>query len=135
LAEGIRKIATLMHLISNGSLTKQTLLFWDEPEANLNPKLIKIVADFLVNLARNGIQVFIASHDYLLTNELSLWSEYATSQPSGPGVRFFAFTRMEDGVVAQTGRTLAEIDTNPIMDEFAAFYERERQLFENEHPV
>ena len=54
LAEGVRKIATLMHLIANGSLAQQTLLFWDEPEANLNPKLTKIVVDFLVGLAKNG---------------------------------------------------------------------------------
>ena len=45
------------------------------PEATLNPKLIKLVADFLLRLAAAGIQVFIATHDYLLSTELSLQSE------------------------------------------------------------
>jgi predicted ATP-dependent endonuclease of OLD family len=74
-AEGYRKIATVMHLIANGSLMKNAILFRDEPEANLNPRLTKIVSDFLLRLASNGVQVFVASHDYVLTNELSLNAE------------------------------------------------------------
>jgi hypothetical protein len=129
-AEGYRKIATLMHLIANGSLTKNSILFWDEPEANLNPKLTKIVSDFLLRLAGNGIQVFIASHDYLLTNELSLNAEYATEAANNAPIRFFAFGRTDDGSVeVQSGATLAELRQNPIMEEFEALYERERGLF------
>ncbi|RKZ50439.1 MAG: hypothetical protein DRR16_08590 [Candidatus Parabeggiatoa sp. nov. 3] len=40
-AEGLRKIGTLSHLIANGALNKNSILFWDEPESNLNPKLEK----------------------------------------------------------------------------------------------
>jgi hypothetical protein len=39
-AEGYRKLASLMYLITNGSLIENGILFWDEPEANLNPKLV-----------------------------------------------------------------------------------------------
>ena len=53
-AEGYRKIATVMHLIANGSLAKNAILFWDEPEANLNPRLTKIVSDFLLRLQAMG---------------------------------------------------------------------------------
>ena len=35
--------AMLARLISTGSLLDKGYLFWDEPEANLNPKLIKKV--------------------------------------------------------------------------------------------
>jgi hypothetical protein len=129
-AEGYRKIATVMHLIANGSLMKNAILFWDEPEANLNPKLTKIVSDFLLRLAGNGIQVFVASHDYLLTNELSLNAEYATEAANNAPIRFFAFGRTADGSVeVQAGATLAELRQNPIMEEFEALYERERGLF------
>ena len=39
-AEGLRKIATLVQLERNGWLTSGTTLFWDEPEVNLNPVLM-----------------------------------------------------------------------------------------------
>jgi wobble nucleotide-excising tRNase len=129
-AEGFRKIATLMHLIANGSLLKNSVLFWDEPEANLNPKLVKIVADFLLRLAAYEVQVFVATHDYLLINELSLIAEYPAQAASDAPIRFFIFSRVEGGgVEVRPGATLAELDANPIMEEFEALYDRERRLF------
>src|SRR5262249_37360603 len=38
-AEGLRKVASLERLLLNGSLTPKGFLFWDEPEANLHPRL------------------------------------------------------------------------------------------------
>ena len=35
-AEGIRKMALLWQLVKNGTLEKGSVLFWDEPEANVN---------------------------------------------------------------------------------------------------
>jgi len=135
-AEGYRKIAVLMHLIANGSLMKNSILFWDEPEANLNPRLIKVVADFLLRLAAAGVQIFIATHDYLLTTELSLQAEYQTEASKSAPIRFFVFHRTpEKGVEVQSGATLAELEENPIMEEFAALYERERRLFQENNPV
>jgi predicted ATPase len=129
LAEGHRKIAAVVHLINNGSIRKDTALFWDEPEANLNPSLIKHIALSLRELAKLGIQIFIATHDYLLTGELSLAAEYNNMAPQVP-IRFFAMSREKDGPVdIQSGNTLADLQDNPILDEFAAHYERERLLF------
>ena len=129
LAEGFRKIASLAHLIANGSLMKNGFLFWDEPEANLNPKLITKVAETLQKLAKAGVQVFIATHDYLLSHELSLAVEYA-SRSSVP-TRFFAFSRKNGKPVEiEAGETLAELTHNPILEEFAAHYDREQSLFE-----
>lgn len=128
LAEGHRKIATLVHLIKNGSIDENTILFWDEPEANMNPLLIKPIADGLRTLAKIGVQVFITTHDYLLTSELSLAAEYKT-QPQIP-IRFFAMSRKGDEPVSiQSGDTLADLQENPILDEFASHYDRERLLF------
>lgn len=128
LSEGFRKIAGLICLIGNGSLTKNSLLFWDEPEANLNPKLVARIAETLRILADCGVQVFIATHDYLLSHELSLAVEYQT-KPKAP-TRFFAFHRDDSGPVSvQAGDTLADLEHNPILEEFAAHYDRERELF------
>ena len=128
LAEGFRKIAGLVHLIANGSLMQNGLLFWDEPEANLNPRLVTRVAQALCTLTRGGVQVFVATHDFLLSHELSLAAEYGT-EPRVP-MRFFAFSRQDGGpVTVESGGTLAELSHNPILEEFAAHYDRERALF------
>ncbi|HPD29416.1 MAG TPA: AAA family ATPase [Phycisphaerae bacterium] len=128
LAEGFRKIAGLAHLIANGSLMQNGLLFWDEPEANLNPKLVTRVAETLRTLTRGGVQVFIATHDFLLSHELSLAAEYET--PPRVPMRFFAFSRADKGpVTIESGETLAELTHNPILEEFAAHYDREHALF------
>jgi len=128
LAEGFRKIAGLVHLINNGSLMANGTLFWDEPEANLNPRLITQIAKTLRILADRGVQVFVATHDYLLSHELSLAVEYQT-KPKAPTC-FFAFQRDNSGAVTvQAGDTLADLRHNPILDEFAAHYDRERDLY------
>lgn len=128
-AEGYRKIATLYYLLRNGSLTKDSILFWDEPEANLNPKLIVMVAKVLRMLAEAGLQIFITTHDYLLSQELSLQAEYPAEDR--PELKFFALHKPAPtaGVVVESAQTLAEIEHNPILEEFAAHYERESALF------
>ena len=73
-AEGLRKIAMLAYLITNGSLKDKGALFWDEPETNLNSKLIKEVAKSLMALAQSEIQVFIATHSLFLLRELEILS-------------------------------------------------------------
>ena len=47
-AEGLRKIALLWQLIKNGTLEKGSVLFWDDPEANINPKYIPVLAELLI---------------------------------------------------------------------------------------
>lgn len=126
LAEGHRKIAALVHLVNNGSINEETVLFWDEPESNLNPRLIKHIALFLRELANLGIQVFVATHDYLLIGELSMAAEYMT-RPEVP-IRFLAISRNGDRPVhVQAGDTLVDLRDNPILDEFADHYQREQE--------
>lgn len=128
-AEGYRKIATLYYLLRNGSLTKESILFWDEPEANLNPRLIADMVKVLLMLASAGMQIFVATHDYLFSHELSLSAEY----PSGntADIRFFALHKQDRtaGVSVEYGQILPEIRHNPILEEFAAHYDRESELF------
>ena len=65
-AEGLRKFALLWKLIRNGLLEKDSVLIWDEPESNLNPELIPVLVDVLLELQRSGVQIFIATHSYNL---------------------------------------------------------------------
>ncbi len=122
-AEGYRKLASLLYLLNNGSLTQNGILFWDEPEANLNPKLVTVVVKALQSLAESGVQIFVATHDYLLSQELSALAEYST----GVAIKFFCLYRPYKfaGVQVESAATLAEIEHNPILEEFAAHYDRE----------
>ena len=72
LAEGMRKLGLLWLLIQNGILTNGSVLFWDEPETNLNPKMFGALMDILLELQRSGVQIFFATHDYVILKELDL---------------------------------------------------------------
>ncbi len=72
LAEGMRKLGLLWLLIQNGTLLDGSVLFWDEPETNLNPKLFGPLVEILLELQRMGVQVFLATHDYVILKEIDL---------------------------------------------------------------
>ena len=124
-AEGLRKLASILYLILNGEINAKTVLFWDEPESNLNPALIRVVAEFIRELQKCGLQIFIATHDYLLTHMLSLYSEY--KEHTSACVRFFGLHKDEGKIEIEEGDTLAAIQNNPILEEYAAFYDLEQK--------
>ena len=68
----MRKLGLLWILVQNGTLQKGSVLFWDEPETNLNPTLFGTVIEVLMELQRAGVQVFFATHDYVILKELDL---------------------------------------------------------------
>lgn len=71
-AEGLRKLALLWKLIRNGLLEKGSILLWDEPEANLNPELYSLVAEILLALQQQGVQIFVATHSYNFAKYLEI---------------------------------------------------------------
>jgi len=71
-AEGFRKLGMVARLIATGALADTGYLFWDEPESNLNPRLVKQVARTIYDLSRGGTQVFIATHSLFLLRELEI---------------------------------------------------------------
>ncbi|MCB0519661.1 MAG: AAA family ATPase [Lewinellaceae bacterium] len=130
-ATGINKLAQLIYLIMNGSLTKDTILFWDEPEANLNPKYILVVAKFLQTLANAGCQIFVATHDYLLPYELSLSKEYAdVAEGKVPDMKFFALYKGEDGTKVEEGATMPDLSHDAIHEGLRQHQSREDRLFQ-----
>jgi wobble nucleotide-excising tRNase len=72
LAEGLRKSALLWLLIKNATLVNGSILFWDEPEANINPVQIPVIVDILLDLQRDGVQVFLSTHDYFFAKYLEV---------------------------------------------------------------
>lgn len=74
-AEGWRKLGMLTQVVLNRALKDKGFLFWDEPEANLNPRLIKTAAEVIFNIATGSdIQVFVTTHSLFFLRELELLS-------------------------------------------------------------
>ena len=71
-ASGYRKFALLAMLIRNEQIKQGTALLWDEPENSLNPELMPKLVEILLELAQNGVQVFIATHDYNLVRHFDV---------------------------------------------------------------
>ena len=71
-AEGFRKFGLLWKLIRNGLLEPGAVLLWDEPEANLNPELYPVLAEVLLLLQENGVQIFLATHSYNFAKYLEI---------------------------------------------------------------
>ncbi len=121
LAEGLRKLGLLWLLIRNGSLRPGAVLFWDEPETNLNPKLYGVVIEVLLELQRLGVQVFLATHDYVVLREIDLRAE------KGDRVAFHSlYWSGETGEIeCHTTGNFQEIHPNAIMEAFDSIYDRE----------
>ena len=120
LAEGIRKLGLLWLLISNGSLREGSVLFWDEPETNLNPTLFGVVVEALLELQRQGVQVFIATHNYVVLKEFDLRMKQTDN------VLFHSFHRTKEGEVAcNTTPDYLAIDPNLIAEAYDDLYDRQ----------
>jgi len=128
-AEGWRKLGMLSYLIANDSLKEDSILFWDEPETNLNPQLIKQLAAILLELTKYNVQVVIATHnlflmkyfDYLINN----------SQIKIP-TAFFNLVRTEQGINVEHGDRLSQLNTVVALNEELELYDKEQEaLYSN----
>lgn len=121
-AEGLRKLAMLARLISTGVLLEKGYLFWDEPETNLNPKLLKVVARSILTLCQQGIQVFVATHSYFLLKEIDL-----LNRSSGVQIRYLGLSKgpENDAVQLEHASQLQGLSTLVALDEELAQYDRD----------
>lgn len=121
-AEGMRKIALLWQLIKNGTLEKGSILFWDEPEANINPRYIPALAEMLLALQRNHVQVFVATHDYFLAKyfEVKRMKDDKILYHS----LYFADSK-KNAVNCEVSTSFRDLEHNPIMETFLALYDEE----------
>jgi ABC-type lipoprotein export system ATPase subunit len=120
-AEGMRKIALLWQLIKNGTLERGSVLFWDEPEANINPKYIPVLADILLELQREGVQIFIATHDYFLAKYIE------TRKKENDIVTYLSLYLREDTkqIAVEQNDSFAALEHNTILETFMELYHEE----------
>nr|VFK56021.1 MAG: AAA domain-containing protein, putative AbiEii toxin, Type IV TA system [Candidatus Kentron sp. TUN] len=121
LAEGLRKLGLLWLLIQNGILLNGSVLFWDEPETNLNPKLFGPLMEILLELQRSGVQIFLATHDYVILKELDL-----RMKPED-GVLFHSLYRDGDSgeILCHSTDEYLEIHPNAIQETFLDLFDRD----------
>jgi energy-coupling factor transporter ATP-binding protein EcfA2 len=112
LAEGLRKIAMLAFLILNGSLTRYGTIYWDEPETNLNPRLMTGLAEVLVGLAASGVQLFIATHSLFLMREIAFRLQLQQATAKVPA-KYFSLAR---SVVTEEGEDIDDLTSIPALD-------------------
>lgn len=126
-AEGLRKLGLLWKLIRNGLLEEGSILLWDEPEANLNPELYPLVAEILLELQKNGVQIFAATHSYNFAKYLEIRRESkeqvvfhnfykaSSEMPEELNDLFKDKNNKEDEIYSHSGYRLEDLKENHIV--------------------
>lgn len=114
-AEGLRKLGMVARLITTGALVDGGCLFWDEPETNLNPRLIRGVAEAIFRICEQGVQVFVATHSLFLLREFDV---LLRQEPwDALKRRFFALDGRNGAVQIQQGNSVDTVDPLVLLDE------------------
>lgn len=111
-AEGIRKLALLWQLLKNSALGKGSILFWDEPEANINPAYLRHVVEILLALQRHGVQIFLSTHNYMLAKYFEVLKEETDE------VLFHSLYKCGDVVCYEHGEGFDDLKHNVIVNSF-----------------
>ena len=119
LSEGVRKMALLWQLVKNGMLAQNSILYWDEPEGNLNPACIPVIVRLLFALQQQGVQIFLATHDYFLAKYLSLRAG------EDGRVLFHSLYISDARIREETAVQFEALEHNPVMQAFRDLYHEE----------
>jgi len=118
-ASGYKKLGFLGLLVASGQLEPGTVLLWDEPENSLNPELIPILVDVLLELSRSGVQIFIATHSELLANY------FTVSRQEGDDLLFLSLYKDGEQIKANTSDRFDLLEPNNLANESIKIYEKE----------
>ena len=119
-AEGVKKIAILWQLIMNESITKDSILFWDEAEANINPSLYKDIATILLELSRQGVQIFLATHNYNFAKYIDVLST------DNDNISYTSFYKTKDNnVTYESEEKFNYLTKNSLRDDNINLYDEE----------
>ncbi len=113
-AEGFKKIGLLWQLLMNESITPNSILIWDEPEANLNPAFIPKLVECLLELSRNNVQIFFSTHNYILAKYFNV---KATDSDS---IMFHGLYKSNDSVQCESNENFSALHHNTIVQVFNA---------------
>lgn len=89
-------------------------LFWDEPETNLNPKLIRMLVEILLEMSRMGQQIIIATHDYILLK----WFAILSQERDLVTFHSLSMDEISGEISRKTTKNYLDITPNAIVDAF-----------------
>jgi AAA15 family ATPase/GTPase len=123
-AEGVKKIGILTTLIRNRQLNSNAVLFMDEPETTLHPEATRELVEMLMLMAKSGIQIFIATHNYFVLKQMYLCAKrddvatncYSLGREKGKPVEYKIYDLK------------TEFPVNPITDEAIKMSDEEVKL-------
>ncbi len=125
MAEGFRKIGILSRLLETGAIYPGLSgpLLWDEPETNFNPKLLKLLVEILLELSRNGQQIILATHDYVVLK----WFDLLMDESKGDDVLYHSLYREPGSGEIKINSTdhYLQITPNPIDEAFGFLIDQE----------
>lgn len=122
-AEGFRKLGVLHRLIDNSTLVpkKSGSLFWDETESNMNPKLMKLIVEVLLELSRRQQQIILTTHDYVLLK----WFDLLVDESVHIKYHVLARDKETKKVILKSTDNYEDISPNPIDDAFGFLIDQE----------
>jgi predicted ATP-dependent endonuclease of OLD family len=118
-AEGFKKLGLIYRLIETGNIASGSVLIWDEPESNINPQNIPIVVDILLELQKNGVQIFIATHDYFLAKYINV------KKTNESNVLFHALYKSDEKVHHESDDDFTMLENNSIIKQSIELYKEE----------
>lgn len=121
-SEGIRRMSVLSQLIKNGTLEKGSVLFWDEPEASINPKHIPILVDLLFILENEGVQIFVTTHDYFVAKYIEI---KRNKKSNVQYISLYKDKNEDNEVKCEMANEFELLEHNVIMDTFRQLYRDE----------
>ena len=130
MADGFRALGVLSRLFETGTIVpgKSGPILWDDPAKNLNPKLMRSIAEIVIDLAHNKQQVILTTHSFVMMH----WFKILIDQDSDIRVRYHNLSRNEESAKIEILSTddYSEITSNAIVDAYQdqTLYEIERGM-------
>jgi AAA15 family ATPase/GTPase len=118
-ASGFKKLGLLGLLVACGQLKSGSILYWDEPENSLNPELLPVLVDVLLELQRGGVQIFLATHSELLA------SYFAANRTGNDSVMFYSLYKDDEQIKADKSERFDLLTPNNLKAEPVKLYEKE----------
>ena len=119
-SEGVKKLSILDALLGNHYLSKDSIIFIDEPECALHPRLVSQLMDIIAELTKAGLQFFIASHSYFVIKKL-----YLLAHQKKMSIPVVSFDENGDWRASDLREEMPE---NPIIEESIKLYTEEINL-------
>jgi AAA15 family ATPase/GTPase len=111
--------------LSNGTISPGSSgpLFWDEPESNMNPKLMKLLVQTILELSRNGQQIILGTHDYVLLK----WLDLLADKGKGDHVRYHSIYQNgeKNDLRIETSDDYSTVSRSAISNAFAELYDED----------